>query len=76
LTHCSVNKHISFTSATEQLASVVCREYKISWHVRCPVPFTTIVTLFTDRSLPNLEQSFYVRCTRRFFETDPCVSVF
>jgi len=84
LTHCSINKHISFTSATELfvLSSVQCNaqqhwtEFKIIWHVRCPVPFSKIVTWFMDQSSPNLEHSFYVRCTKRFCETDPCVSVF
>jgi len=35
--------------------------------LRCPVSVDNIVTLFMDRSLPNLEHSFYVRCTNKIF---------
>ena len=40
--------------------------------VQCPASVTKIVTSFMDRSSPNLEHSFYIWCTKRYFEADPC----
>jgi len=36
---------------------------------RSPASVTTIVTWFMDRSSPNLEHSFYVRCAKNDFST-------
>jgi len=41
--------------------------------VRSPATVDKTVTSFVDWASPNLEHSFYVRCTSKdLFEADPC----
>jgi len=40
---------------------------KIKYGLRAPASVTKFVTSFMDRSSPNLEHSFYVRCTKKIF---------